>query len=258
MKIAVLVKQVPDTASVIKIEADGKSVQTRGLKFVLNPYDEIAVEQAIKCREAAGGEVIAVSAGGPETEEGLRLALAMGADSAVWIKGLPAARLSSRGIAKTLAAALRTVSPDLVLAGKQAVDDDEAQVAERVAEILGWPHVSVVTTMALVDGGAVVKREVEGGSYEIRVSFPAVLTAQKGLNTPRYPSLPNIMKAKKKEIKALDPAALGLDPSALASRIRVEALFAPTQQRKNQLLKGDGAQQASALAQILHEQEKVI
>jgi electron transfer flavoprotein beta subunit len=258
MIIVVLIKQVPDTASVIKIETDRPAVQTKGLKFILNPYDEFAVEEALKIRGVKGGEVIAVSAGGEEIEETIRLALAMGADRALWIKDPFFKKASSRGLALCLAAAVKTLAPELLLAGKQAVDDDEAQVPERVAELLGWPHVSLVTKLELNETGALVNREVEGGYYSIQVPFPAVLTAQKGLNTPRYPTLPNIMTAKKKEIKIVGLKDLGLDETALGSRIQLESLSAPSPDRKNRILTGDNLQRVSELVLALHEKEKVI
>jgi len=258
MKIAVLVKQVPDTASTIKIGPDNKTVQTQGLKFIMNPYDEFAIEEAVKIKEAQGGEVVAVSLGDQDTETGLRFALAMGADRAIWIKDDLFKAVSSRGAAMGLAAAVKTIAPDLVLAGKQAVDDDAAQVPERVAEILGWPHVSVVTKLALEGGAASVNREIEGGYYALKVTLPALFTAQKGLNTPRYPSLPNIMKAKKKEITVVDAKALGLDAAQLAPRLEVESLSAPKMERKNNILIGDNPERVKALVKALFEQEKVI
>ncbi|GAF76962.1 unnamed protein product, partial [marine sediment metagenome] len=155
MKIAVLIKRVPDTASVIKISDDGKSVETGSLKYVLNPYDEHAVEEAVKLKEQSEAEIIVISAGDEKSTETMRVALAMGADSGILIKDDALNSASNKGIAKALAAAAKTISPDLIFAGKQAVDDDAAQVPERVGELLEMSHVSVISKLELNDGNVV-------------------------------------------------------------------------------------------------------
>lgn len=258
MKIAVLVKRVPDTASVFTIAGDGASVELGNLKFVMSPYDEYAVEEAIKIREKHGGEVVVVSLGAAESKEIIRSALAMGADSGVLITGSGLDKLSSRGTAVVLAAVVKSLTPDLVLAGKQAVDDDAAQVPERVAELLDWPHASVITRLDLQEDTATVDREIEGGQYTLEIKLPAVFSTQKGLNTPRYPTLPNIMKAKKKEIRELGVADLGLTPDSLASNMTVAAMSLPRQQRLGKILEGDTPQRVAALVKALREDEKVI
>jgi len=259
MKIAVLIKRVPDTASVFKIGADQKSVDMTGLKFVMSPYDEHAVEEALKTKEAGKATEVIVFTLGPEgTQETIRTALAMGADRAVFVKVDDAGKLTGKGVAMSLAAALKTESPQLIFAGKQAVDDDASQVPERVAEILDLPHASVVTSFSLDGNKATVEREIEGGSYKVEITLPALFTAQKGINTPRYPTLPNIMKAKKKEIKELSLASLGLDPADLSSGIQVESLTLPRQDRLNKILDGDTRERVSKLLSILREEEKVL
>ncbi len=262
MKIAVLIKRVPDTASLIKIGPDGKSIAMDGLKFVLSPYDEHAVEQAMLIKEAGAAagagaiDVLVVSAGGEECKETMRLALAMGADSGLLVKDDKLASASSKSVAVALAAALKTVQPDLVFAGKQAVDDDASQVGERVAEILGIPHVSTVIAFKLADSKATVTREVEGGNYTMEVTLPALFTAQKGLNAPRYPNLPNIMKAKKKDIKEVTLAELGLTDADAGSNLEVCSVEAPKPRSAGKILEGDNAGRVSQLIKALHENHK--
>jgi electron transfer flavoprotein beta subunit len=258
VRIGVLVKRVPDTASVFKIADDGRSVDLRNLKYVMSPYDEHAVEEAVRLKEAHGAEVVIVSLGPAEAKETIRAALAMGADSGALVTGEMVFSLSSRGIAHALAAVLRTLSPDIVFAGKQAVDDDAAQVPERVAELLGLPHVSVITRFQLDGNTATVDREIEGGHYTYEVSLPALFTMQKGINIPRYPTLPNIMKAKKKEIKEINIRDLGLAPDQTVSGLTVRSLSLPRHARLGQILAGDEGQQVRDLVKALREKEKVL
>lgn len=259
MKVAVLIKRVPDTASVFKIAADGKSVETGDLKFIIGPYDEHALEEAIQAREAGhADEVIAVSMGGDGTQETIRKALAMGADRAVLVKYEDIGALSSRGVAVALAAALKTESPGLVFAGKQAVDDDASQVPERVSELLDIPHASVITDFKLEGDVATVEREIEGGHYSYAVGLPALFTVQKGINTPRYPKLPDIMKAKKKELREVSIEDLGLSNEDVASGVRVEEMALPRQERLNKILDGDTGARVQQLLSILREDEKVL
>ena len=258
MKIAVLVKRVPDTASVLRIGDDGRSVVTDGLKFVMSPYDEHAMEEALLLKESAGAEVVVVSLGPPETKETIRSGLALGADSGLLVTGEGVSGLTSKATAQVLAAALGTVSPDLIFAGKQAVDDDASQVPERVAELLGLPHASVITRFELAGDKAAVDREVEGGHHTLEVPLAAVFTMQKGINTPRYPTLPNIMKAKKKEIREVNLADLGLSEDALAPGLVVESMALPRQDRLGKILEGETAERVTELVKILREEEKVL
>ncbi len=259
MKIAVLMKRVPDTASVFKIGSDSKSIDLAGLKYVISPYDEYALEEAIKTREAGKAtEVVVVTMGTEGAQETIRTALAMGADRAVFVKDDATKNFTSRGAAEALAAALKTESPELVFAGKQAVDDDASQVPERVAELMGIPHASVVSKFDLNGTKATVVREIEGGHYEIEVPLPALFTIEKGINSPRYPTLPNIMKAKKKEIKELTLGGLGLDGAALSSQLQVESMALPRQDRLAKILDGDTSERVKKLLGILKEEEKVL
>jgi electron transfer flavoprotein beta subunit len=258
MVIAVLVKQVPDTASTFSIGADQKSVSLASPKFVMSPYDEHAVEEAIKIRDDKGGEAIAVSLGGESVKETIRTALAMGLDRAVLVNEDNASELGHLGIAQALAAAVKTLNADLVLAGKQAVDDDASQVPERVAEILELPHASIVTKITIGDGKLEAEREVEGGHYNLELPMPALLSIQKGINTPRYPTLPNIMKAKKKEIKDVTLDELGLNRDDLKSGLSIENMALPRQQRLNNMLEGEHADAVKQLVSALKETEKVL
>lgn len=257
MRIVVLVKRVPDTASVFKVAGDGKSVDLAGLKYVMSPYDEYAVEEAIQIKERAGADVVLLSIGPAETKEIIRSGLAMGADSGVLIDAGSVA-VTPRGAAHALAAVLRELAPDLVLAGKQAVDDDASQVPERVAELLGWPHVSTITQLVLDGATATVHREVEGGHYAYATPLPTVLTTQKGINVPRYPTLPNIMKAKKKEIREIALGSLALPDGALVSGVTIESASLPRQSRLGRVLEGELEQQVRELVTILREHEKVL
>ncbi len=258
VKVAVLVKRVPDTASELQVAADGKSVATGGLKFVMSPYDEHAVELAIQLKESHGAEVVVLSAGPPECREIIRSALAMGADSGVLIDTSQSGELTPRGAARLLAAAIADLGAELVLAGKQAVDDDAAQVPERVAELMGIPHASVITRFELGGATASVDREIEGGQYTLEVPLPALFTTQKGINTPRYPTLPNIMKAKKKEIREVPAAQLGVAADSLSAQTVTESMSLPRQQRLCKVIEGDSTQSVKELVRILHVEEKVL
>ena len=258
MKIAVLVKRVPDTASVFKVAADEVSVETAGIKYVLGPYDEHALEEAIQIREAGkADEVVVVTMGIDSAKEVIRSALAMGADRAIFVeKNVDEAGFAGTG--EVLAAALKTEEFGLIFAGKQAVDDDGAQVPERVAELLGMSHTSAIAKFELGDGKATVVREVEGGSLYLEIPLPAVCSIEKGINVPRYPTLPNIMKAKKKEIKELSFADLGLDEANVKSGLVIEKLTLPRQDRLNNILQGETAEQVEQLLSKLRQDEKVL
>lgn len=258
MKVAVLVKRVPDTASVFEIGDDGKSVDAGNPKYVISPYDEHAIEQAMLIKEANGADVVIISVGGAETKETIRSALAMGADSGVLVTVDDPGALTPKGVAKLLAAALKALSPDVILAGKQAVDDDASQVPERTAELLELPHVSVVTKFELSGETAAVDRDVEGGHYTFEVPLPAVFSVDKALNTPRYPTLPNIMKAKRKPIEEKGLGDLGLSPGDAAPEATVESMSLPRQDRLEKILEGEPAGQAAELVKALREEEKVL
>src|SRR5437763_8945328 len=205
VKIAVCIKRVPDTETRIKIGGDGKSIEESGVKFVLNPYDEFAVEEALRLKEKAGaGEVVAISLGPDAAQETIRTALAMGADRWVLLKSATPS-LDPLVAARALAAELEGGGYDLILFGKVAIDDYSQAVGTMVAELLGLPSVSAVAHLELAGGKGTAEREIEGGIEVVEFTLPAVLTADKGLNEPRYPALKGIMAAKKKplEVKAV-------------------------------------------------------
>jgi electron transfer flavoprotein beta subunit len=224
----VCIKQVPDTETKVKVAADGRSLDPAGVTLVMNPYDEFALEEALRVREKLGaGEVVAVSLGGASVQTTLRSALAMGADRAIHIKtdGSP---LDPLRVARALATTLKDLAARILWFGKQAVDDDSAQVAPMVAELMGLPCATVIGHFELRDSLAVVEREVEGGRERVEVPLPAVLSADKGLNEPRYASLKGIMAAKKKPIEeraaepgepALETISLELPPPRAPGRV---------------------------------------
>ena len=202
MNIAVLVKLVPDTEASLKISSDHKYIDTSDVNFVLNPYDEYAVEEALLQKEKHGGEVTVISLGGDEAVKALRTSLAMGANSAIHVKN--PGGLDMSGIAKTLANVLKDRGFDLIFAGKQAVDDDCSVIGTMVAEMLDIPHVSTVIKLVVEENKLTAEREFEGGVEVYELQLPALITAQKGLNEPRYASLKGIMMAKKKKIEVID------------------------------------------------------
>lgn len=256
MKIFVCIKQVPDTESKIKISADGTSIDTSGIKWILCPYDEFAVEEAIRFKEKnAGATVVAVTAGPDRAAEALRTALAMGCDEAVHV-GTPE-NSDSFLTAKALARAIEKNGPaHIVFTGKQAIDDDAAQVHQALAEFLNLPAVTVVLRAQY---GATIQaeREVEGGAIEkYDLPTPCVIAAQKGMNEPRYASLPNIMKAKKKEIKKM--ALADLDLTEAQRKIGYKNLTLPPERGSCKIIQGEPAAAAKELVRALHEDAKVI
>lgn len=287
MQLVVLIKQTFDTEE--KIELVGGAVAEDGVKFIMNPYDEYALEEALRLREAHGGSVTVVSCGSGRAAETLRTALAMGADEAVLIAqdGLPD---DGSAVAAALSAAVRDLQPDLVLAGLFAVDRGAGSVALQVAERLGLPSASAVLKLTVEDGGAgagdasnghnsgarggpsspsgaawgggsgkfaVAERDTEWGVETVQVPLPALVTAQQGLNEPRYPSLPGIMKAKRKPLRQLDAAALGLGAADFAPRTERVALLPPPVRAAGRKLSGTPAEQADQLAALLQSEAKL-
>lgn len=252
MNIAVLLKQTFDTEA--KIEIDGGKINKKGVGLIINPYDEYAVEQALQLKEKNGGEVIIISAGA-DTPDSIRQALAMGADKGISVEDPALADGDEYTTAVVLAKAVSTIPYDLVLAGWQG---GSAQVAVRVAEELGLPHVNVVTKLDIADGKATATRDIEGGNEVVEVPVPAVITAQKGLNEPRYPSMKGIMQAKKKPIQKLSLSDLGLSADQVAARVKVQSYFLPSAKAAGKMVPGEAPEAAAALAQMLREEAKVI
>jgi electron transfer flavoprotein beta subunit len=258
MKIAVCVKQVPDTETRIRVAPDGKGIVDSDISWVVSPYDEFAIEEALRLKEAKGGEVVLVSLGPDRAQTALRNGLAMGADAALHLKDPLFEAADTLGTARALAAALKGVGADLVLLGQQGVGGDHSQVPGLVAELLDLPQVTMAVKIELQDGKAVVEREIEGAHEVWETSLPAVISAQKGLNEPRYASLKGIMAAKKKPIEVKDAAALGLSAADLEPRTTTVALELPPARPAVRMIEGDPATQAKELIRLLHEEAKVI
>ena len=224
MKILVTAKRVPDYESTIKVNPEGTGIVEAGLKWVVNPFDEIAVEEALRIKEAQGGvEVVVVSIGPAEAQEQLRTTLAMGADRAILVK---ADRPDTTAVAKLLVKIVEKEQPAFVIMGKQATDDDSNEVGQMLAQHLGWAQATFISKLTLSADGtsATVLREIDGGLETIEVPLPAIITNDLRLNEPRYASLPGIMKARKKPLEEIDGASLGVD---LAPRVRIKKMAPP-------------------------------
>ena len=256
MNIVACVKQVPDTEAQIKVKPDGSGIEEGGIKWVMNPYDEFAVEEALKLKEKSGGEVTVVSVGPARAMETIRTALAMGADKGIHISDPTLDGADGYTTASALAAAIKGIPHDIIFCGQRAIDDDSAQVGAILAELLGIPQVTVVTKFELTDGAVKVIRPIEGAQLLIGCPLPALVTAQKGLNEPRYASLPGIMKAKKKPVDVKDAAALGVSAQ---SKARVVRFVPPPARAAGKIVCGDDpAAKAAELARLLREEAKVI
>jgi electron transfer flavoprotein beta subunit len=260
MKILVGIKHVPDTEAKVKVAADGVSLDETGVKMVPSPFDEYALEEALRIREARGGEVVVVSAGKESAQVSLRQGLAMGADRAVLVHDDRLDRADGLARARVLAAVARAEAPDLILLGKYGVGTDEGQTGPMLGEILDLPHTSAVTTLTLGERTFGARREIEGAVEVVEGSLPAVISCEKGLNEPRYPSLRGIMAARKKPLDVKRPADLGLDPDDLLPGRRVvwESIALPPARRAGRVLKGEAAETARELARLLREDAKVI
>ena len=221
MKVLVAVKRVVDYNVKIRVKSDGTDVETSGVKMSMNPFDEIAVEEAVRLREAGTAEeIIAVSLGVTQAQETIRTALAMGADRGIHVE--TDAVLEPLAVAKLLKAIVEKENPDLVVLGKQAIDDDSNQTGQMLAALLGWPQGTFASKLEIADGKANVTREIDGGLETVGLNMPAVVTTDLRLNEPRYASLPNIMKAKKKPIDKLSTDELGVDVSPRLEVLSVE------------------------------------
>jgi len=250
VKIAVCIKRVPDTETRVRVASDGASADEAGVKFIISPFDEFAIEEALQRREKAGaGEVVVVALGPEAAQETIRTAMAMGVDRGILLKAdaVPADALA---VAKALAAELRGGGYDLILFGKAAADDNSQAVGPMVAELLELPCVTSVVKLDMEGANGTAQREIEGGVEVVRFALPAVLTADKGLNAPRYPSLKGIMAAKKKPIE-VKPVTLE------ASRLRVVRLEQPPSRKEGRIV-GEGPDAAAELVRLLREEARVI
>jgi len=220
VKIVVCIKRVVDFNVKVRVRADGAGVETTNVKMSMNPFDEIAVEEAVRLKEkGVATEIVAVSCGGAACQETLRTALALGADRAVLVQ--TDVELQPLAVAKLLAALVRSETPQLVILGKQAIDDDANQTGQMLAALLDWPQATFASKVEIAGAKATVKREVDGGLETVEVALPAVVTTDLRLNEPRYATLPNIMKAKKKPLATLTPDALGVDVAPRLATLRV-------------------------------------
>ena len=220
MKVLVPVKRVVDYNVKVRVKADGSGVDIANVKMSMNPFDEIAVEEATRLKEkGAATEVIAVSCGVTQCQETLRTAMAIGADRAILVD--TAEELQPLAVAKLLKALVEKEQPQLVILGKQAIDDDCNQTGQMLAALLGWPQATFASKVEIVDGKAVVSREVDGGSETLSLSLPAIITTDLRLNEPRYVTLPNIMKAKKKQMDTIKPEDLGVDVKPRIKTLKV-------------------------------------
>ena len=263
MDIVVLLKQVPDTETLIQIAPDNASIKTEDVKWVINPYDEFAVEEALRIKEAQGGGKVTIVTMGPERAvESIRTALAMGADEGLLIDDPAAEGGDALGTAKVLAAAIRGVPCHVIVAGQRAVDDDCYQVPAAVAAFLGIPQVSMVVKEQIQDDKIVCECTMEGGAVVVETELPALFTTQKGINEPRYASLPGIMKAKKKPLARKTLADLGIKPSEAGeagAKCRVMNLTFPPERSPGKIIHGETPEaKAAELVRLLREEAKVI
>ncbi len=264
MNIIVCLKQVPDTETLIKIAPDGQSIVKDDIKWVINPYDEFGIEEALCLREKFGGEVTVIGLGPKRVTESLRTALAMGADKGILINDPALEDSDAIATGKALAAVIKNLEFDLIFTGQRGIDDDMGLVGATLADYLDIPQLSLIVKAEVSEDGKSVKvhRPVEGQTLIIESSLPALITAQKGLNEPRYASLPGIMKAKKKPLEEKGLADLGLDPSEFgkeARRLKIIELTPPPQREAGRIIEGETPEEKAAeLARLLHEEAKVI
>jgi electron transfer flavoprotein beta subunit len=262
MKILVLIKQVPDTATQVKVATDPRGIDPTGITWIVSPYDEFALEEALRIKEKRGPatavEVVAVTVGPDRAKEALRSCLAMGADRAIHVNDPLLEGADTLAGGRALAAVAKLEQPQLVLAGRQAIDDDMGAVGAQVAELLGWPCLSWIMEETIAEDASKVRagRQVEGGLEVFELPLPCILTAQKGLNEPRYPTLKGIMGAKKKEIKDLKAADLGL--AEVTRELDVVALEALPPRPPGRILTGEPKDMARELVRALREDVKAI
>jgi len=248
MNIAVCVSQTPDTTTKIVIGNDGKSIDPKGVKFILNPYDEFAVEEALRRKEANGGTVTVICVGDDSAKETMRVALAMGADKGILIKDT--AKVDSFSVAENIAEALKSLNPDITFMGRQSIDFDSAQMGQTVATMIGLPCISFVTSLEINGNTVRAERDIEGGKEVVESVMPCVITTQKGLNEPRYPKLPDIMKAKSKPIE--ERASNGS-----VSRVNTVSMSNPEAKHGGKIMEFS-AENVKELVRLLHEEAKVI
>jgi len=260
MNVLVFMKRVPDTESRIRIDRESKAVVEEGLNFIISPYDEYAIEEALRLREAKGGKVTVASFGPEETVTTLRKALAMGADETVLIKDDRREAYDPLRIARILAAFVKARAADtaLFLFGRAAVGSDNAAVPSMVAEMLGLPQANVVTKLEIEGTSATALREIEGALEKISFTLPAVVSAQKGLNEPRYETLKGIMAAKKKTVPVVTPAELGLAADETAPKVDILNIDLPAAKTAGKMIAGTPEEAAAELLRLLRTEAKAL
>jgi electron transfer flavoprotein beta subunit len=248
MNIAVCISQTPDTTAKIVIAQEGKTIDSKGVKFILNPYDEFAVEEALRRKEATSGTVTIVCVGDDSAKETIRVALAMGADKGILIKDI--VKSDSYSIAENLADTLKVLGADIIFMGRQSIDFDSAQMGPTVAAMMSIPFVSFVTKLEINGKSIIAERDIEGGKEVVETSLPCIITTQKGLNEPRYPKLPDIMKAKSKPID---------EKNSISETIRVvtKSMSNPAAKQGGKIL-DYSPENVKELVRLLHEEAKVI
>jgi electron transfer flavoprotein beta subunit len=257
MNIYVLMKRTFDTEE--KISISGGKINEDGAEFIINPYDEYAIEEAIQVRDANGGEVTVISVGNEDAEKQLRTALAMGADKAVLINIEDDVENGDQfTTAKIIAEYLKDKEADLILGGNVAIDGGTGQVGPRVAELLNIPYVTTITKLEINGTSVTVTRDVEGDSEVIETSLPLLVTAQQGLNEPRYPSLPGIMKAKKKPLEELELDDLDLEEEDVEAKTKTIEIYLPPKKEAGKVLSGELTDQVKELVHLLHTEAKVV
>ncbi len=260
MKIAVCIKAVPDTETKIQLAADRQNIDFTGVRFITSPYDEFAIEEALKLKEKHGGETTAFCLGGPEATDVLRDALARGLDSAVHVCDASFVQLDPLSTAKVLAAAIADGGFDIVLCGHQGSGTDNSLVPSMLAELLDWPQANIVVKLEVEGGSFKAEREIEGAHEIVQGSLPAVISAQKGLNEPRYPSIKGVMAARRKEIAQKDAAALGLagKVGSAQATMKIKEMTMPADRPQGRIIDGDVDTAVKALVQLLRSEAQVV
>lgn len=256
MDIFVLMKRVFDTEE--KIIINNNEIDDSDAEFVLNPYDEYAVEEAVLLRDQHGGKITVVTVGDEDAEKELRTALAMGADNGVLIDNEDIAYSDSLTTAKVLSSYLKTQDYDLIIGGNLSTDNGSGQVGPSIAELLDIPQVTTITNIEIEGNTATIARDVEGDEETIEVSLPVLVTAQQGLNDPRYPSLPGIMKAKKKPIENVDLDDIDVEAEEIEAKSRVTAVFPPAKKEAGEMIEGEPGEQVKTLLSYLTTKEKIL
>jgi electron transfer flavoprotein beta subunit len=259
VKVGVCIKSTPDTDTRIKIAGGGDGIDPAGVKWIISPYDSFALEQGALTKEKLGGECVLFSVGGADAKKNLSDGLAIGGDRAVLVDDPAMKGADSLAVARALAAAIKAEGSEIVFCGKQAIDDDNVQVPAMVAELLDWPHVSMVNEFSIEGDTFTAARNMGGGARErVTGKLPVVITTDRGLNTPRYAKLPDIMKAKTKKFETKKVEQLGLSAADVAPALTATAWSLPADRAKGKMLSGDAASQVKELIRLLREEAKVI